>query len=128
MEKGGLSGNCTHLVTKGGSGETDRHRGDREGDKEVETDVRDKDLGQRDKGGREGTVMVQENTNCLHKRKSETSPESEPIPGGPSRGHCCQFLPQSEGWNLVYLTPTLTVPVQVTDIEGSTDTRVFAMP
>lgn len=63
-----------------GSGEADRHRGDREGDKEVETDVRDKDLEQRDKDGREGIVMVQENTNCLHKRKSETSPESEPIP------------------------------------------------
>lgn len=68
--------------------------------------------------------MVQENTS---KRKSETSLESEPIPGGPSRGHCCQFLTQSEGWNLGYLTPTLKIPVQVTNIEGSTDAKVFTM-
>lgn len=92
MEKGGLSGSCIPLVTKEGSGEAT----DTEVTERVETDTRDKDLRQRDKGGRVGIVMVQENTS---KRKSETSPESEPIPGGPSRGHCCQFLPQSEGWN-----------------------------
>lgn len=50
--------------------------------------------GQRDKDGKEWTVVFQENIVDFLSRKLEMSPEPEPIPGGPCIGHCCQFLPQ----------------------------------
>lgn len=90
MEKGGLSGNCTHLVTKGGSGETDRHRGDREGDKEVETDVRDKET----KVGEKEQLWFKK-TPTVYTRGNQKLPQSQsPFQEGPAEGTVASFCPR----------------------------------
>lgn len=74
---------------------------DREGDTEVETDVGDRDLGSRDKDGKAGRDVIQENIDCLLSRSQELPQSQSSFQEGPAEGTIASFCPREycmEGW------------------------------